>query len=60
MVQTFYMFALALIQITPRERYFASFRPSGLIEDVEIESAGLFVKEGDVLELGLSERVKIP
>ena len=37
-----------------QERYFASFRPSGLIEDVEIESAGLFVKEGDVLELGLS------
>ena len=53
MVQTFYMFALALIQIHSK-RYFASFRPSGLIEDVEIESAGLFVKEGDVLELGLS------
>ncbi|WDS61285.1 hypothetical protein SBM3_00206 [Synechococcus phage S-BM3] len=37
-----------------QETYFASFRPSGLIEDIEIESAGLFVKEGDILELGLS------
>ena len=54
MVQTFYMFALALIQIHSKRDILHLLGPSGLIEDVEIESAGLFVKEGDVLELGLS------
>ena len=34
--------------------FYASFRPSGLVSDIEIEGSGLFVKEGDVLKFGLS------
>lgn len=37
-----------------QETFFASFRPSGLIQNIDIENAGLYAKVGDILELGTS------
>ena len=37
-----------------KDGYSASFRPAGLISNIPITGKGLFVKEGDVVEFGLS------
>ena len=37
-----------------REGFAATFRSAGLISDIDVRGSGLFVKEGDVVEFGLS------
>lgn len=36
----------------PRDYYYASFRPTGIVSSIDIENSGLYVKEGDKVEFG--------
>ena len=49
------LYVVSDAQIDPLSDYYsASFRPAGLISETPISGKGLFVKEGDVVEFGLS------